>query len=281
MLNGRPADSAGGTCPLEPFGMIILIALISGRVMIFGPWSVAIKCCPGTELVLGILRTCFPSGMIPLFRAVSAQHARVLSGMRPDRRLHLGTTTAASENWVELQHEYQCFFCRRLARPDHALRRSGAWSRRQYLGHGDRLAGRRRQPGRGDPVLCSPCARTRRTAPAAVDDHAAGLAGARADLRKDQQEKLKEKTCRPTASRLPLLQSADILVYRAGLVPVGEDQVVHVELTREVARRFNHLRTRARLRGQSRAGDQEDGQENAKLYNGYRRAFQEQGDDAA
>ena len=59
---------------------------------------------------------------------------------------------------------------------------------------------------------------------------------------KDQQENLKEKDL-ATYGFLgyPLLQSADILVYKAGLVPVGEDQVAHVELTREVARRFNHL----------------------------------------
>ena len=59
---------------------------------------------------------------------------------------------------------------------------------------------------------------------------------------KDQQAKLKDKDL-ATYGFLgyPLLQSADILIYRAGLVPVGEDQVAHVELTREVARRFNHL----------------------------------------
>jgi tryptophanyl-tRNA synthetase len=59
---------------------------------------------------------------------------------------------------------------------------------------------------------------------------------------KDQQEKLKEKDL-ATYGFLgyPLLQSADILLYRAGLVPVGADQVAHIELTREVARRFNHL----------------------------------------
>ena len=59
---------------------------------------------------------------------------------------------------------------------------------------------------------------------------------------KDQQEQLKEKDL-ATYGFLgyPLLQSADILVYRAAFVPVGEDQVAHVEITREIARRFNHL----------------------------------------
>ena len=99
---------------------------------------------------------------------------------------------------------------------------------------------------------------------------------------KDQQERLKEKDL-STYGFLgyPLPQSADILVYRAGLVPAGEDQVVHVELTREVARRFNHI--------YGREPDFEDKAEQAigkmgkerALYHGYRRSFQEQGDEEA
>ena len=80
---------------------------------------------------------------------------------------------------------------------------------------------------------------------------------------KDQQEKLRERDL-ATFGFLgyPLLQSADILIYRAGLVPVGEDQVAHVELTREIARRFKlHLRAGAGLRGEGRGCDQEDGEE--------------------
>ena len=59
---------------------------------------------------------------------------------------------------------------------------------------------------------------------------------------KDQQEKLKDKDL-STFGFLgyPLLQSSDILVYRSNIVPVGEDQVPHIEFTREIARRFNHL----------------------------------------
>ncbi len=100
---------------------------------------------------------------------------------------------------------------------------------------------------------------------------------------KDQQEKLKEKDL-STYGFLgyPLLQSADILVYRAGLVPVGEDQVAHVELTREVARRFNHLYGREPdFEEKAEQAIKKMGKKNAKLYKKYRRAFQEQGDDEA
>jgi tryptophanyl-tRNA synthetase len=99
---------------------------------------------------------------------------------------------------------------------------------------------------------------------------------------KDQQDKLSDRDL-TTYGFLgyPLLQSADILIYRAGLVPVGEDQVPHVELTREIARRFNHVfgaepqfdaRARAALRG---LGDA------APRYTALRSRFQEQGDVAA
>ena len=80
---------------------------------------------------------------------------------------------------------------------------------------------------------------------------------------KDQQEKLKEKDL-ATYGFLgyPLLQSADILIYKAGLVPVGEDQVAHVEMTREIARRFNHVYGREPdFAAQAEAGRPQDGQE--------------------
>ena len=97
---------------------------------------------------------------------------------------------------------------------------------------------------------------------------------------KDQQEKLKEKDL-STYGFLgyPLLQSADILIYRAGLVPVGEDQVAHVELTREVARRFNHIYGREPdFEERAQKAARKMGKKNAKLYHELRRRFQEQGD---
>ena len=214
--------------------------------------------------------------------AVAAQHARVLSGMRPTGRLHLGHYHGVLKNWVELQHEYQCFF---FVADWHAL-----------TTHYD------------DPSLIP-----QSTWDMVIDWLAAGVNPGEATLfvqsrvpehaelhlllsmitplgwlervptYKDQQEKLKEKDL-STYGFLgyPLLQSADILVYRAGLVPVGEDQVVHVELTREVARRFNHIYGREPdFEEKAEQAIKKMGKKNAKLYHGYRRPFQEQGDDEA
>lgn len=214
--------------------------------------------------------------------AVAAQHARVLSGMRPTGRLHLGHYHGVLKNWVELQHEYQCFF---FVADWHAL-----------TTHYD------------DPSLIP-----QSTWDMVIDWLAAGVNPGEATLfvqsrvpehaelhlllsmitplgwlervptYKDQQEKLKEKDL-STYGFLgyPLLQSADILVYRAGLVPVGEDQVVHVELTREVARRFNHIYGREPdFEEKAEQAIKKMGKKNAKLYHGYRRSFQEQGDDEA
>jgi tryptophanyl-tRNA synthetase len=214
--------------------------------------------------------------------AVAAQHARVLSGMRPTGRLHLGHYHGVLKNWVELQHEYQCFF---FVADWHAL-----------TTHYD------------DPSMVP-----QSTWDMVIDWLAAGVNPGEATLfvqsrvpehaelhlllsmitplgwlervptYKDQQERLKEKDL-STYGFLgyPLLQSADILVYRAGLVPVGEDQVVHVELTREVARRFNHIYGReADFEDRAEQAIKKMGKKNAKLYNKYRRAYQEQGDDHA
>ena len=100
---------------------------------------------------------------------------------------------------------------------------------------------------------------------------------------KDQQEKLKEKDL-ATYGFLgyPLLQSADILVYRAGYVPVGADQVSHVELTREIARRFNHLYGKdIGYEDHAEAAIKKMGKKNAKLYRSLLKRFQEQGEDEA
>src|SRR5213078_4750513 len=100
---------------------------------------------------------------------------------------------------------------------------------------------------------------------------------------KDQQEQLKEKDL-ATYGFLgyPLLQSADILVYRAAYVPVGEDQVAHVELTREAARRFNHLYGREPdFEAKAERAVKSLGGRNATNYRQLRRAFQEAGDTEA
>ena len=214
--------------------------------------------------------------------AVAAQHARVLSGMRPTGRLHLGHYHGVLKNWVELQHEYQCFF---FVADWHALTThyddpsavpQSTWDMViDWLACGV-------NPGEATLFIQS-----------RVPEHAElhlllsmitplGWLE-RVPTYKDQQEKLKEKDL-STYGFLgyPLLQAADILVYRAGLVPVGEDQVVHVELTREVARRFNHIYGREPdFEERAKKAIKKMGKKNAKLYNKYRRAYQEQGDDGA
>jgi len=100
---------------------------------------------------------------------------------------------------------------------------------------------------------------------------------------KDQQLKLKTKDL-ATYGFLgyPLLQSADILIYKAGLVPVGEDQVAHVELTREVARRFNYVYGReADFEEKAETAATKMGKKQAKLYRSLRKSYQETGDDEA
>ena len=100
---------------------------------------------------------------------------------------------------------------------------------------------------------------------------------------KDQQEKLKEREL-ATHGFLgyPLLQGADILIYRASFVPVGEDQVPHVELTREIARRFNYIYGREPdFENRAEAAIKKMGKKAAKLYRTLRKGWTEQGDEEA
>ena len=211
---------------------------------------------------------------------VPAQHARVLSGMRPTGRLHLGHYHGVLKNWVELQHQYQCFY---FVADWHALTThyedpsiipQSTWEMViDWLAAGV-------NPGEATLFIQS-----------RIPEHAElhlllsmvtplGWLE-RVPSYKDQQERLKERDL-STYGFLgyPLLQSADILMYKAGMVPVGEDQVAHVELTREVARRFNHLYGREPdFEEKAEQAMKKMGKKNAKLYDGYRRAYQEQGDD--
>src|ERR1700678_3403491 len=164
---------------------------------------------------------------------------RVLSGMRSTGKLHLGNYVGALDNWVRMQDEYQCFF---EVADWHALTTDYADTSRVKQNSLD----------------------------VALDWLAAGLdpeksvifiqshVPAHAELHllfsmitplgwlervpsyKEQQENIKGKDL-DTYGFLgyPVLQSADILIYKADVVQVGEDQVAHVELTREIARRFN------------------------------------------
>ena len=214
--------------------------------------------------------------------SVPAQHARVLSGMRPTGRLHLGHYHGVLKNWVKLQHEYECFF---FVADWHAL--TTHYEDPTIIPNSvmemviDWLAVGVNQ-GEAKIFIQSQ-----------VPEHAElhlllsmitplGWLE-RVPSYKDQQERLKEKDL-ATYGFLgyPLLQAADILIYKAGLVPVGEDQVSHVELTREVARRFNHLYGRETgFEGLAEQAIKKMGKKSAKLYSRYRKSYQEQGDQAA
>ena len=172
--------------------------------------------------------------------SLDSQH-RVLSGMRPTGQLHLGHYHGVLKNWVQLQHKYECFF---FVADWHALTTHYAspLALEEYVMDMviDWLA------AGVDPAAATLFVQSR------VPEHAElhlllsmmtplGWLE-RVPSYKDQQEKLKDKDLETYGFLgYPLLQSADILIYRAGYVPVGADQVAHVELTREVARRFNHL----------------------------------------
>ena len=214
--------------------------------------------------------------------SVPSQYQRVLSGMRPTGQLHLGHYHGVLKNWLRLQHTYECFF---FVADWHALTTHyddpSNISSSAYDMVVDWLAVGI-NPGSAKVFIQSQ-----------VPEHAelhlllsmiTPLSWLeRVPSYKDQQEKLKEKDL-ATFGFLgyPLLQSADILMYKAGQVPVGEDQVAHVELTREVARRFNHLYGREPgFEEKAEAAAVKMGKKNAKLYKELRRKYQEQGDQEA
>ena len=214
--------------------------------------------------------------------STAARQTRVLSGMRPTGRLHLGHYHGVLKNWVKLQEEHECFF---FVADWHAL--TTHYDEREVIGKNvwnlvvDWLA------CGVNPNLARLFIQSR------VPEHAElhlllsmitplGWLE-RVPTYKDQQEKLKEKDL-ATYGFLgyPLLQSADILIYRADAVPVGEDQVAHVELTREVARRFNHMfGQEPDFAERAEAAAKKMGKKNAKLYANLRRRYQEQGDQEA
>ena len=210
------------------------------------------------------------------------QTQRVLSGMRPTGRLHLGHYHGVLKNWLRLQKEYDCFF---FVADWHALTthyedprviEESVWDMViDWLAAGV-------DPGNATLFIQS-----------RVPEHAelhlllsmiTPLSWLeRVPTYKDQQLKLKDKDL-STYGFLgyPLLQSADILIYRAAMVPVGEDQVAHVEVTREIARRFNFLYGReADHEQQCQAAIKKMGKKAGKLYQELRTAYQERGDHAA
>ncbi len=211
-----------------------------------------------------------------------ASQQRVLSGMRPTGRLHLGHYHGVIKNWVKLQYEYDCFF---FAADWHALttdyENPRAIEQSVFEMVVDWLAAGL------NPNACNIFIQSRVPAHAELHLLLSMMTPLswleRIPTYKDQQEKLKEKDL-ATYGFLgyPLLQSADILIYRAGLVPVGADQVSHVEITREIARRFNHLYGREPgFEEAVEAAITKMGKKTAKLYADLRRRYQESGDEEA
>lgn len=168
---------------------------------------------------------------------------RILSGMRPTGELHLGHYQGVLKNWLQLQTQYQCYF---FVADWHALTTHYESASESHL---HELAKQMVidwlavgiDPNQSTVFIQSE-----------VPEHAelhvllsmiTPLSWLeRVPTYKDQQQKLKDKDL-STLGFLgyPLLQAADILSYRAGFVPVGEDQLPHIEFTREIARRFNHM----------------------------------------
>ena len=207
---------------------------------------------------------------------------RVVSGMRPTGAMHLGHYHGALKNWVRLQSEHPCLF---FVADWHAL-----------TTHYD------------DPSIIETS-----TWDMVIDWLAAGIDPSQATIfiqskvpehaelhlllsmstplgwlervptYKDQQEKLADRDL-ATYGFLgyPLLQAADVLIYRASMVPVGEDQVPHIEMMREIARRFNYLYGREKdFEEKARDAVKKLGTKRAKLYNELRTEYQEQGKDDA
>ena len=203
---------------------------------------------------------------------------RVLSGMRPTGALHLGHYHGALKNWVRLQDEFDCFY---FVADLHAL--TTHYEDRQVIEKHvydmviDWLAAGL------DPERCTIFLQSR------LPEHselftllAMGTPLGwleRVPTYKDQMDKLKDRDL-ATYGFLgyPLLQAADILIYKAAFVPVGEDQSSHVELTREVARRFNHLYGRpADFDAKVAAALAKLGKDDARYFEKQRRDHQESG----
>ncbi len=212
--------------------------------------------------------------MSPLF----STSKRVVSGMRASGQLHLGHYHGVIKNWLKLQHQYDCYF---------------------FVADWHGLTTRYDEPGFIEEILWDmvvdwlACginpSLSRIFIQSWVPEHAElhlllsmitplGWLE-RVPTYKDQQDKLHHKDL-ATYGFLgyPLLQSADVLLYKADYVPVGEDQVAHIELTREIARRFNFLYGREPdFETIALAAIKKMGKKNSKLYNELRKQFQQNG----
>jgi tryptophanyl-tRNA synthetase len=200
--------------------------------------------------------------------------------MRPTGAMHLGHYHGALKNWVRLQSEHPCLFfvadwhALTTHYDDPSIIESSTWDMViDWLAAGI------------DPSQATIFIQSK------VPEHAelhlllsmSTPLGwlERVPTYKDQQEKLTDRDL-ATYGFLgyPLLQAADVLIYRASMVPVGEDQVPHIEMMREIARRFNYLYGREKdFEQKAQEAVKKLGSKRAKLYNELRSEFQEKGND--
>ena len=207
---------------------------------------------------------------------------RVVSGMRVTGKLHLGHFHGVIKNWLELQNSYECFFFAAdwhgltthyenpKEIPEQAINMVADWLAAGINPNQAKIFIQSWVPEHAELHLLlsmiTPLPWLER-----VPSY------------KDQKTKLIDKDL-DTYGFLgyPVLQSADILLYKAQFVPVGEDQVSHIELTREMARRFNHLYGQeVDFQAKALKAIEKLGKKNAALYQEFRRAFQEEGNKEA
>lgn len=204
---------------------------------------------------------------------------RVLSGMRPTGRMHIGHYHGALKNWIRLQEEYECLF---FAADWHAL--TTHYDEPESIAEStwemfvDWLAAGL------DPTRATLFIQSR------VPEHAEltlllGMVTPvgwleRVPTYKDQQQKLADRDLSNFGFLgYPVMMSADILIYRANMVPVGEDQVAHIEITRELARRFNYIYGQEPgFEDKAKAAVKKLGSKKARRYEAFRTAYQEKGD---
>src|SRR6266496_2737421 len=162
---------------------------------------------------------------------------RVFSGMQPTGNLHIGNYLGALKNWVRIQHDYECIFCIvdlhavTVYQEPAELRAKIREIAALYLAAGI------------DPKACAIMVQS------AVPAHTElawmlTCATPVGWLERMTQFKAKSSKMESVGDGLlqyPVLMAADILLYQAGIVPVGEDQAQHLELTRDIAQRFNSL----------------------------------------
>ena len=207
---------------------------------------------------------------------------RVLSGMRPTGKLHLGHYHGALKNWLELQNEYDSYYfvadwhaftthySDKIDLESYTIDMVIDWLASGINPNTSTIFVQSKVPEHAELHLLLSM-----TTPVSWLERVPSYKG--------QQEKLKTKNL-ATYGFLgyPVLQSSDILMYKAGFVPVGEDQAAHVELTREIARRFNYIYGReVDFEEKAEIAASKMGKKQAKLYRNLRKSYQEKGSDVA